>query len=346
MKIEELMVLNEEIAAMARAGLPLDQGLSAMAQEMGGGRLRRITEELAADLQRGSTLPEALQRQGQRVPPYYAALLAAGVRTGRVVDVLATLTRYARSMADLRSLLFTATIYPMIVLGVTGFLFGFLCYFIVPQFHRIFQDFNLRLPFLTMMVIEVAQNPLLWIGLPFVVVVSIVGITRMLLLRSERGQVYWAKFLYSLPVLGAFLRAIRIAAFTELLAVLVENQIPLPEALSLASQASNEPALAAASVPIRKQVEEGQTLAEAFRSHRAVPELIAWIVSTGEQRGNLGAALHHVSEVYRSQAELRASLLRSLLPPLLIVFSAGVLVTLFVMAVMLPMIKLLEGLSH
>jgi hypothetical protein len=46
-----------------------------------------------------------------------------------------------------------------------------------------------------MMVIEVAQNPLLWIGLPFVVVVSIVGITRMLLLRSERGQVYWAKFL-------------------------------------------------------------------------------------------------------------------------------------------------------
>src|SRR5437879_8141976 len=85
---DDLITLNEEIAGMARAGLPLDQGLAALAREMGAGRLQRVTATLADDLRAGHTLPEALARQGDRVPPFYAGLVAAGVRTGRVSEVL------------------------------------------------------------------------------------------------------------------------------------------------------------------------------------------------------------------------------------------------------------------
>src|SRR5436305_1671467 len=100
---EDLIALNEEIAGMARAGLPLDQGLAALAREMGNGRLGRVTAALADDLRAGHTLPEALRRQEGRLPPYYAGLVSAGVRTGRVGDVLATLTVHARSVAQLRA---------------------------------------------------------------------------------------------------------------------------------------------------------------------------------------------------------------------------------------------------
>ena len=58
---EDLITLNEEIAGMARAGLPLDQGLSALAREMNHGRLQRVTGQLADDLRAGFTLPQALQ---------------------------------------------------------------------------------------------------------------------------------------------------------------------------------------------------------------------------------------------------------------------------------------------
>ena len=69
---EDLIALNEEIAAMARAGLPLDKGLSALAAEMNRGKLKNVTKELARDLSEGHTLPEALDRQGGRVPPFTA----------------------------------------------------------------------------------------------------------------------------------------------------------------------------------------------------------------------------------------------------------------------------------
>ena len=60
----------------------------------------------------------------------------------------------------------------------------------------------------------------------------------------------------------------------------------------------------------------------------------------------LGASLHQLAELYRRQANLRAALARTLMPPLLLIATAGVLVGVFVLSVMLPMFKLLDGLSR
>src|SRR5436190_650386 len=134
MNPDDLIALNEEIAGMARAGLPLDQGLAALAREMGKGRLQRVTAALAEDLRAGHTLPEALERQKGQVPPFYAGLVFAGVRTGRISEVLATLTVYARSVADLRSIVVEALFYPSVVVLFASALIGVLGFVILPQF--------------------------------------------------------------------------------------------------------------------------------------------------------------------------------------------------------------------
>src|SRR5438552_3280841 len=103
MTADDLIALNEQIAGMARAGLPLDQGLASLAREMDRGRLRRVTESIAEDLRAGQTLPDALSRRQGELPPFYAGLVTAGVRSGRLPDVLATLTTYARTIATTRA---------------------------------------------------------------------------------------------------------------------------------------------------------------------------------------------------------------------------------------------------
>ena len=69
------------------------------------------------------------------------------------------------------------------------------------------------------------------------------------------------------------------------------------------------------------------------------------MVGLGEQRGTLGNTLHQIAEMYRRQVEMRAALLRSVLPPFLVVITAGLFVALFVFVMILPMVKLIEGLS-
>jgi type II secretory pathway component PulF len=346
MHADDLIALNEEIAGMARAGLPLDQGLSAMAREMSHGRLQRVTEEIAADLRAGHPLPEAIERQGKRLPPFYAGLIEAGIRSGRVGEVLGTLTLYARSIANLRATVVDAALYPAIILILGLILFGFVIGFIMPQYVVIYRDFGMALPHVTNWLLVLSARPLEYFVYPAIALVVGFFLLRFFIRGTERGRCLWARFVYSLPLVGTLIRSARLSAFTELLAILVEHGMPLPRAFHLAGQASTDPLLAAASRRVQQDLGEGIPLGAVLRSHELVPELISWMLAAGEQRGSLQRSLREIAELYRRQVEMRASLMRSVLPPFLVLGTAGILVGLFVFIMLMPMIKLLEGLAR
>jgi general secretion pathway protein F len=345
MTADELTALNEQIAALARAGLPLDQGLDSLAREMGRGRLRAATEAIAADLRAGHPLPEALARQEGRVPAYYANLVTAGIQTGRLPDVLATLTTYARSVATTRTIVSEALFYPAVVLVLGLALFTLLAVFILPQFDRIFQEFGLVLPYLTQVILLFGRHPLELIVAPAVVLILGPLMARVVLKRTPRGRRVWARAVYLVPMVGTLIRSARLAAFTDLLGMLVEYGVPLPLAVRLAGGASSDPGIVDRAAAVEARLAEGAPLADALKGRGLVPDWVAWLAAAGERRGGLGPALREVAAVYRRQVDARSAVLRSVLPPLVVIATAGALTMFFAVAVMLPMLKLLEGLS-
>lgn len=342
---EDLIALNEQIAGMARAGLPLDQGLAAMAKEMGKGRLHKVTQALADDLRAGHPLQEALERQKNQVPPFYASLVAAGIRSGRIGEVLATLTVYAHTVANVRTTIREALFYPVTVMLVALVMFVGLGYFVLPQFEDIFKEFGMKLPAVSEILLTVLRHPMRCFVNPLLLILFVLVVTRWQLRRTELGRCLWARFVYAVPILGTLLRSARLAAFTDLLAILVDHTVPLPEAFVLAGAATSDPLMASTARDVERGLSLGMPLGATLRGRGLVPEWVAWMVGLGEKRGTLGQTLHQIADVYRRQVEMRAALLRNVLPPFLIIVTAGLFVGVFACAVMLPMIKLLEGLS-
>jgi type II secretory pathway component PulF len=342
---EDLIILNEEIAALAKAGLPLDQGLAVLGKQMAAGRLKSVTAQLADDLRVGHTLPQALERQKGRVPSYYAALLAAGVRSGRLGDVLATLTIYSRAMADFRSNLVSALLYPLIVFIMGFSLIVLLSFYVLPIYVQIFAEFRMKLPLMTEILVFVSRHPFQILILPPLVLITAVLVQRFWLRRTPEGRMTWARIVYSLPIFGYMLRAARLAGFTDLLGILVDQKVPLPEALSLAAETSSDPLLMEGGRLLERDIRQGVPLGPALKNQRLMPELVIWMVGLGERQGNLGAALHQVAEMYRRQAEMRAAFLRVVLPPILIIFVGMFFFFVFVFGINLPFLELLDGLS-
>ena len=130
---DQLIYLNEEIAGMARAGLPLEEGLASIAREMSRGNLKEATQLLAQDLKQGKSLPEAIAAQQGRVPKFYSSLMNAGIRGGNLPEVLSLLTTYARSLSDLSSVVYTALLYPMMVILIAILLTVIIMIFVMPQ---------------------------------------------------------------------------------------------------------------------------------------------------------------------------------------------------------------------
>jgi type II secretory pathway component PulF len=344
MTSDELISLNDQIAGMAKAGLPLDQGLASLSREMGHGRLRSVTAAVARDLEAGMPLPEAIERRQHELPPFYVHLITAGIRTGRLPDVLATLTAYARTIAATRSIVIEALFYPAVVMGLAFILLGGLVFFVLPQFEQTFRDFGMQLPQVTEIVLAIGRHPYLALGLPVALITGCLMLWGLLQM-TPRGQLVWARIVYSIPVIGTLIRSARLAAFADLLSVLVEFQMPLPEAFRLAGEASSDPLMAGRSAMIYARLSQGTALTAALRGFGLLPEWVAWMAGAGEQRGSLAPALRQIAAVYRRQVDARAALLRSILPAIVIIATAGLLVSTFAFAVMLPMIKLLEGLS-
>jgi type II secretory pathway component PulF len=135
------------------------------------------------------------------------------------------------------------------------------------------------------------------------------------------------------------------AAFSDLLSILVQHSMPLPEAFRLAGAACSDPLMAYAARLVEHDLREGRSLGEALRARRLIPELICWMAGLGERRGKLGEALHQVAEIYRRQAEVRAAMLRSVLPPFLVLGTGAILVGFFALSMFLPLIELLTALS-
>jgi type IV pilus assembly protein PilC len=344
MTADDLIALNDQIAGMAKAGLPLDQGLASLSREMGRGRLRSVTAAIARDLAAGMPLPEAVERRKNELPPFYVHLVTAGIRTGRLPDVLGTLTAYARTVAATKSIVIEALFYPAVVTALAFLLLGGLVFFVLPQFEQTFRDFRMQLPLVTEIVLKIGRHPLPALGMPVVLISGLVllwGLLRM----SPRGQLVWTRIVYSAPVIGTLIRSARLAAFADLLAVLVEFEMPLPEAFRLAGEASSDPLMSGRAAMIYARLNQGTALTAALRGFGFLPEWVAWMAGAGEQRGALAPALRQIAAVYRRQVDARAALLRSVLPAVVIIATAGLLVSTFAFAVMLPMIRLLDGLS-
>ncbi len=341
---DDLAALNDEIAAMARAGLPLDQGLAHLAKEMGSGRLRLVTARLAADLHAGKTLPDALAAQGTSLPPFYGSLVAAGIRSGRLGDVLATLTLYARTLSELRATVINSLLYPCIILVLS---FGLLFTWLViwgPQFQKTYHDFRLRLPWATEMLFKFIDHPYIILGVPAGILLAVV-VAALVLRRSENGRLRVAKIIYAIPLVGTLVHSARLAAFVDLLGILVDHKVPLPEAFRLASAASSDPLLRVGATRVCDKLDRGETLAIGLRDERLVPDFLAWMAGMGERNQRLADTLRQTAAFYRKQAETRASLFRTVFPAVALIAVAIFVVTFVVIVLIAPMLGLIDGLS-
>jgi type II secretory pathway component PulF len=345
MTSDELIALNDQIAGMAKAGLPLDQGLASLAREMGHGRLRAVTAAMARDLDAGVPLPEAVERQKNDLPPFYAHLVTAGIRTGRLPDVLATLTTYARTIAATRSIVVEALFYPAVVLSVSVVLIGALILYVLPMFVSIYDDFHMRIPDVTAAVLFVGRHPIPWIAIP-AGLAAVAALTWVVLRNTAQGRQTLARIVYGMPIIGTLVRSARLGAFAELLAILVEFEMPLPEAVRLAGIASSDPLIASRIGVVHDRLAHGAAFGTALGGLGLLPEWVTWMAGAGEQRGGLAPALRQIAALYRRQVEARAAILRTVLPAFLIIVTAAVPVGVIVLTVLPPMFNLIDGLTR
>lgn len=338
--LDRLIALNDEMAALVRAGVPLERGLVRAGEDLGG-RLGAIVDAVGARLAEGERLPEALERSGHALPRIYRAVVEAGLRSGRLASALEGMADLARGYAEARRAAGMALLYPIMVLSLA---YGLFLLFVVQIAPRYAEGFAvLRLPPMRLLdgLTRMGETVAIW-G-PIAPALMAVLLARWA--WSGRSVALDAGpmggLLGRLPVIGPMIRSFRSAQFAELLALLIDHRVPLDEGIVLAAEASGDRATRRAADALAEGLRRGEgPAAPRGPGSGSIPPLLAWTVTAGRLQGDIPAALRHAAANYRRKAEARAEVLRTALPTLLMLGLGAGAVLLYSLLVFVPMTTL------
>jgi len=336
MKHDAFAFFNEQLAAMLRDGIPLEGALRRLCQEMRAGALRDNLQTLEADLARGTPMGAALAPR--EFPELYKKMILVGVKSGDLPGSLTMLADYFQRQNQIWTRLKSMMTYPLIVMFV-AFLISLLLAFmwncvIGPSFKDMFAGMGIRMPGATIFAFETLQS--IWIfpvalGLLFGFMLSVVFLPAM------RGKILWR--------LPAFKEA-TIARVAASLNLLLKNGVNLPEAVGLAKELENSPAVAADMRRWEIKLAAGTAkFSEVAAGNTMIPPMFVWIVSGAGE--NLAAGFQRAAEIYHSRAIYRTEVALFSVLPIASLFLGAVVISqaFLVLSMFLPMIAMISNLS-
>ncbi len=330
---------TQELAALLKAGLPLERSLQALLEVTSGSGLKSILSQVLRDLQAGKSLSEALSRH-RAFSPLYVSLVQAGETGGFLEVALSRLGDYLRTVSEFRSYLTTALIYPMILAGVGSLSMILMLLYVVPRFEAFFKEMGQSLYWSTSFLLALSNvfRAYWWVG---ALLLAAAVLILMRLLRTPRGQLAVDRSKLRAPLLGDLTKRISAAFFAKTLGTLLNNGVPLVAALRVVTTSVPNRYMAQSLEGVQTEVEKGQPLSAMLKKVGLLPELFLQMVAIGEETGHLGEMLLAAADSLENDARAAVRRLLALLEPFLIL-TMSLVVAFIIVSLLMPILNLYE----
>ncbi len=338
-------LFTRQLATLVAAGMPLLRSLELLVRQDRGSTLRPVLVDLVDLIRTGSSLSAGLGRHPRAFDPLYVSMVRAGESGGMMDAVLERLARFLEKAEKVRGKVRAAMAYPIIVMMVASGIVMALTTFVVPKFEQIFlsQLQGRTLPALTRSVLSVSRGIANHFGVLFMAGFGVI-VAAGWAARRERTRRWRDHVVLRIPVLGEFVIRVSVARFARTLGALLAAGVPILQALTLTREATANRAVADALHDLQGRLEAGATVAHSLEASGLFPPLLPAMVEVGEATGRLPEMLESIAGLYEDQVDNAVASLTSIIEPVMIVLMALVVGTI-VIALFLPMIEIVKGLS-
>src|SRR5437588_1415514 len=338
-----LCTFTRQFSTLQDAGLPVLRSLKILEHQMRPGVLKNALIDVVDDVESGSSLSEAFAKHPKCFDRLYVNMVKAGEAGGALEIILKRLADFKEKAQSLKRRITGAMVYPVVVILVAVAILTFIMIYIIPKFEKIFKDFKMKLPGLTEGLMATSRwFATYWYILPLFPL----GFWLLIkLIRLNRSGAYALdRFYLWIPIVGTLIEKTSIARTMRTLGTLISSGVPILEALSIVRETTTNLVFERMYQRVYDSIREGETISQPLKESRLVDDMVVNMVDVGEETGDLDTMLYKVADVYDEEVTVLVESLISLLEPMMIVF-LGFVIGSIVIALFLPLIKLIEGLS-
>jgi len=317
-KPEEVMNFSRQLSAFLHAGIPILDALSSLAEDCDSAILKQVIIDIGDALRAGSSFADAVAMHRELFPSYYIGILQSAELTGKLDIVLEQLAAYIeRDLATRRSVR-SALTYPLVVVGMALVTILVLVGYVLPKFEAFFKDFHAKLPLPTRLLLDFSRFiQSTWLVILLLMVVTAVGV--FLYFRTPKGRLNRDRLFLGAPVVGEIIRFGVIERFCRILGTMLSAGVGIPEAMSSASEATNNRVYQLALVGAREEMMQGEGIAEPLQETGLFPGSASMMIKVGEQSGSLDHQLDVTADYFEAELAHKLKQLTSLIEPAIIV---------------------------
>ena len=332
-----LLLFTQELIALLDAGLSLTETLETLAEKESRPESRQLIERLLASMREGRPFSAALAAQGDAFPPLYAATVRAAESTGDLSPALTRYVGYQNQIDTVKKKVLSASIYPLLLIGVGTLVIGFLLGYVVPRFATVYADSGRDLPWMSQMLLvwgETVEAHGVWIALGAAGVIA--GLVLALAQPVTRAAL--TRLAWRTPAIGEHLRTFELARFYRSIGMLLVGGIPIVSALGMVSgllSAHLRSGAAAAMEAMRR----GETISAAFAHGELTTPVAARLLRVGEKSGRMGEMMERIAIFHDEEMARWVDWFIRLFEPLLMVF-IGLTIGLIVVLLYMPIFEL------
>ena len=340
---KDKVVFTRQLATLIGAGLPLAQSLRTVQEQTTNKRMQEIVQEIISDVEGGKSLSDSFAKHPEAFNKVYVALVSAGETSGTMDDSLKRLAAQQEKDAAMMSKIRGAMMYPSIVLVVIILVIGFMLFTVVPQVEGLYRDLNKGLPFVTLMMIKVANffSSLWWL---VILAMIIGGYFLAQYLKTEQGIRTKDIFKLNVPLFKGMFRKMYMARFARTGQVLLRTGVPMLDMLRITSDAVNNVIISESILRASDKVKGGKALSASLSNEDYFLAMVPQMIKIGEQSGKIDEMMGKTAQVYEDELDEEIHALSTAIEPVLMVFLAIVAGTM-VSAILLPIYSLVGNIN-
>jgi general secretion pathway protein F len=336
---KDLALMTRQLATLLAAGMPLEEVLTAVAEQTEKPRAKGLVLSVRARILEGYSLANAMRDFPRAFSQLYCATVAAGERSGHLDIVLQRLADYTEQQASMRQKIQNALIYPGLMILVSVGIVGFLLEYVVPKMVAVYSNTGQALPLMTQFLISLSSG-LKTYGL-YLLLLIIIGV--YFFMRALKTNVAFKekfhRFILRLPIIGNATKIANTARFSRTFAILSSAGVSVLEAMTISAQLITN-------IPIRKAVEEatsrireGANIYLALKQTHYFPPMSVHLIASGEASGQLEPMLERAANNQDNDIKQLIETVLTLFEPAIILVM-GAVVLFIVLAVLLPIFQL------
>ncbi|MDR9499550.1 MAG: type II secretion system inner membrane protein GspF [Hydrogenovibrio sp.] len=338
LKVSEQALVISQLNTLLSAGVTLASALRSIVQQVDKRSTQRFVAQVHHGVMEGFTLAQSIEQSGFAIDPTMIATVKAGEESGHLSAVLGRLAESIVEQEKLQKKIRTALIYPAIMVVMSVVIVLFLMVYVVPKVVSVFDSSGQALPELTQLMLTLSDvTQRYW--LEGVLTGVVIYFVYRFLMRERRWQHRRDRLLLRLPLIKKFLMLVNSARWSRTLGVLLESGVNITDALGIASEVVTLRPLQDKTSAMTTNVKEGQPLYQAMTEAGFFPGLLVSLVQTGEGSGQLAQMLDKGADHYEHEVTNAATVLVSLVEPIMILIMGGVVLTI-VLSIMLPIFEM------